>query len=81
MTKRIKVVFSIGGMHGGGSERQMLSLLRNIDRKRVEPFLYLVYRTGPLLDEVPDDVPIVAFEERYRGSGWPGILMHRRRVS
>ena len=64
----VRVVFSIGGMHGGGSERQMVSLLRNIDRDRIEPILYLVYRTGPLLSEIPDDIPVYAFDERWQGA-------------
>lgn len=68
-------------MHGGGSERQLCLLLRHLDRERFEPFLYLVYRSGPLLDLVPDDVPIVSFEERTSNSSiyLPG-LMHSRRV-
>ena len=78
---RTKVVFSIGAMHGGGSERQMVSLLRNLDRDRFEPFLYLVYRSGPLLDEVPDDVKIISFEERFGPQRGPGFLMHRKRVA
>lgn len=61
---RTRVVFAIGAMHGGGSERQMLTLLRGLDRQKFEPYLYLVYRSGPLLSEVPDDVSISAFEER-----------------
>ncbi len=79
---RIRVVFSIGAMHGGGSERQLVSLLRNLDRDRFEPFLYLVYRSGPLLELIPDDVPVASFDERVSSSGLylPG-LMHRRRVS
>lgn len=77
---RIKAVFSIGGMHGGGSERQVVSLLQHIDRDRIEPILYLVYRTGPLLSEIPSDIPVHAFDERWTGRRWPGILMHRRRV-
>lgn len=78
---RIKVVFSIGAMHGGGSERQLVSLLRHLDRKRFEPVLYLIYRSGPLLQELPADVPVFAFEERFRKSSiyLPG-LMHRNRV-
>ncbi|MFN8708612.1 MAG: hypothetical protein ACK50J_18190, partial [Planctomyces sp.] len=63
-TARIRVVCSIGAMHGGGSERQMVSILRHLDRTRFEPFLYLVYRSGPLLNLIPDDVPVVSFEER-----------------
>ncbi|MFO0426397.1 MAG: glycosyltransferase [Planctomyces sp.] len=80
-TARIRVVCSIGAMHGGGSERQMVSILRHLDRTRFEPFLYLVYRSGPLLNLIPDDVPVVSFEERTKTSRFylPG-LMHRRRV-
>lgn len=78
---RIKVVFSVGGMHGGGSERQIVSILRNLDRDRFEPFLYLIYRTGPLLDEVPDDVPITTFEERFGPPRGPGFLMTGKRVN
>ena len=69
-------------MHGGGSERQLVSLLQHLDRDKFQPYLYLVYRSGPLLAEIPKDVPVVAFDERVRGSRiyFPG-LMHRRRVN
>jgi glycosyltransferase involved in cell wall biosynthesis len=79
--RRIRVVFSIGAMHGGGSERQMVLLLRHLDRKLFEPHLYLVYKSGPLLDQVPDDVPVVSFDTRVTPSRLylPG-LMHSRRV-
>lgn len=79
--KKIRVVLGIGGLHGGGAERQIITILKHLDRSRFEPFLYVVYRTGPLVQEVPPDVPIVAFDERWQGSRWPGILMHRRRVA
>ena len=68
-------------MHGGGAERQTVSMLRHLDRTRFEPLLYLVYRSGPLLAEIPDDVPVAAFDERYTGSRRPGFLMHGRRVT
>lgn len=78
---RIRVVFSIGAMHGGGSERQMLLLLRHLDRSLFQPFLYLVYKSGPLLDQVPSDVPVTSFDTRVTSSRiyLPG-LMHSRRV-
>ena len=78
---RIRVVFSIGALHGGGSERQIVSLLQHIDRTRFAPHLYLIYRHGPLLKHVPDDIPIAVFEERCQKAPFyvPG-LMHRRRV-
>ncbi|HQX54054.1 MAG TPA: glycosyltransferase [Planctomycetaceae bacterium] len=79
--RRIRVVFSIGAMHGGGSERQLLSLLRHLDREIFEPFLYLVYKSGPLLDQIPTDVPVTSFDTRVTSSRiyLPG-LMHSRRV-
>lgn len=78
---RIKVVFSIGSMHGGGSERQLVSLLRCLDREKFDPQLYLVYRAGPLLEEIPADVPITSFEERCGVPRGPGFLMHRQRIA
>ena len=77
---RIRVVFSIGAMHGGGSERQMLLLLRHLDRRLFQPFLYLVYKSGPLLEQVPSDVPVTSFDTRVTSSRiyLPG-LMHSRR--
>lgn len=78
---RIRVVFSIGAMHGGGSERQLALILRHLNREKFEPYLYLVYRSGPLLDLVPKDVPVTSFDERVTAPSVyvPG-LMHRRRV-
>ncbi len=78
---RIRVVFSIGALHGGGSEHQIIGALRHIDRDQFEPYLYVVYRSGPLLSRVPGDVLIAAFEER--DSRAPTTIpggMHRRRV-
>ncbi|MEJ7590201.1 MAG: glycosyltransferase [Planctomycetaceae bacterium] len=79
--RRIRVVFSIGAMHGGGSERQILLLLRHLDRQQFEPLLYLVYKSGPLLNLVPSDVPVTSFDTRVTSSRiyLPG-LMHSRRV-
>ncbi len=79
---RTRVVFSIGALHGGGSERQIVSTLTHLDRERFEPFLYVVYRSGPLLPLLPADVPLAAFEERDSrpATRIPGG-MHRRRVA
>jgi glycosyltransferase involved in cell wall biosynthesis len=68
-------------MGGGGSERQILNLLARLDRSRFEPLLYLVYRMGELLPEVPSDVPIIAFWDHHRYPRWnyPGRI-HRMQV-
>ena len=41
-------------MSGGGAERQVIEILRHLDRNRFEPFLYLASREGDLLDLAVD---------------------------
>ncbi len=76
MDPKIRVLCAAGSMAGGGSERQMLNLLTHLDRTRFEPLLYLVYRKGELLPEVPSDVPILAFWDHHRYPRWnyPGRI-------
>lgn len=63
MPDRIRVLFAIGSLEGGGSERQVINILRHLDRSQFEPRLYLVHRAGEFLNDVPDDVPITAFDD------------------
>ncbi len=82
--RKIRVMCAIGAMHGGGSERQLVQILQHLDRTLFEPFLYLIYRSGPLLDQIPADVPVFVFEERVSSASrrwyFPG-RMHARRVA
>ncbi len=50
-------------MRGGGSEQQVLLLLRHLDRQRFEPHLYLHERIGDLLAGIPEDVRVHAFDD------------------
>jgi glycosyltransferase involved in cell wall biosynthesis len=77
MSGKIRVLFAIGSMAGGGSERQIAGLLQHLDRARFTPMLYLVYRDGPLLSEVPEDVPVFAFWDRHTSPRWnyPGRIL------
>lgn len=63
-----RVLFFIGSMGGGGAERQVVDILKHLDRKAFSPYLYLHHRTGPLLDEVPEDVPVYSFWENFAGT-------------
>lgn len=65
MPRKVRVLFAVGSMAGGGSERQLLGLLTHLDRSRFVPHLYLVSRSGELLPEVPPDVPVFAFEDAH----------------
>lgn len=67
-------------MDGGGSERQLLYLLKGLDRKVFEPSLYLLSATGPLLDQVPWDCPVTAFWTNRSAPriNWPGRIHHQQ---
>lgn len=62
----IKVLCAIGTMSGGGSERQMLGVLRHLDRRQFSPELYLVTPTGELMQDIPADVPVHSFQDRHK---------------
>lgn len=76
MPDRIRVLFAIGSLAGGGSERQLINILRHIDRSQFEPHLYLVSRSGEFLSQVPDDVSISAFNDEpdFGGMYLPGRI-------
>lgn len=79
---RIRILLCSSSMNGGGSERQLLYLLRGLDRTRFEPLLYLFFEEGALLESVPKDVSIFSFwKNRKRPKlQWPG-RMHRQYIS
>ncbi len=63
-------------MGSGGSERQTLNLLQGLDRTLITPELYLLYREGPLLTDIPKDVDVTAFWSRHDKPrcNWPGRI-------
>src|SRR5438105_5117117 len=70
MDRKIRVLFAIDEMSGGGSQRQLIGILRRLDRRRFEPHLYLVSPEGELLSEVPADVPTHIFAKRCKRRRW-----------
>lgn len=56
---RVKVLFVMPALSGGGAERVLVRILRQLDRRRFRPVLMLFEKTGPLLPEVPADVPVL----------------------
>lgn len=82
MTKKIRILFAIGSLGGGGAERVLLDQLSRLNREKFTPLLYLVSHTGSLLSELPEDVPVFAFNTRHPTPrwNWPGRI-HRRLVS
>jgi glycosyltransferase involved in cell wall biosynthesis len=81
LTTKLRVLFAIGEMSGGGSQRQLVGILQRLDRSRFAPQLYVVSRGGALMGEVPADVPVHVFPDDCRPPRWsyPGQA-HRARV-
>ncbi len=67
----------LGAMGAGGSEQQVLQLLRRIDRRRFQPHLYLIARRGEWLDQIPSDVPVASYWPDHSSPGLylPGRIL------
>jgi glycosyltransferase involved in cell wall biosynthesis len=71
--RRLNVLCYIGSMEPGGAERQVVEVLKHLDRSRFAPHLCLAHRRGALLEEVPPDVPIASFWDDFAGT-WKSKL-------
>ncbi len=69
-TGKIKVLFTIPTMTGGGAERMLRNLLKGMDRGRFSLFLLLHNREGSWLDDIPGDVPVYDLRKRKRLDGF-----------
>jgi glycosyltransferase involved in cell wall biosynthesis len=68
--RRKKILFHTGSLKGGGAQRVIVTLLRELDRERFEGYLVLWEREGVYFDLLPSDVPVYAF------AGGPGSRRH-----
>jgi glycosyltransferase involved in cell wall biosynthesis len=77
---KIRPLFLVGSLAAGGSERQVLETLKRLNRDRFDPLLYTVYREGELLSEVPTDVRVLSYWDRfpYPSINWPGLIRRRQ---
>jgi len=58
MMNTCKILFVIPSLSGGGAERFLTKILRNIDRKMFDIQLAIGKREGPFLKLIPDDIPL-----------------------
>jgi glycosyltransferase involved in cell wall biosynthesis len=72
-----RILILVGSMGAGGTEKQVLEILRRLDRTLFLPHLYLIYRQGEWLARIPEDVPVAAYwnDERSRGRYFPGRIL------
>lgn len=57
MSRRLRVLFAVPSLAGGGAERVVLTLLGHLDRSRFAPELAAATLSGPYAGQVPADVP------------------------
>lgn len=65
--ERKRILFIDGPLGGGGAERVLLDILRNIDYSKYDVDLAVICRGGILMDEVPKQVNII---ELWNGYSW-----------
>ena len=65
--ERKRILFIDGPLGGGGAERVLIDILRNIDYSKYEVDLAVICRGGVLMDEVPEQVNII---ELWNGYSW-----------
>lgn len=72
----LRVLCCSGSLEGGGSERQLWQLASQLDRKLFAPSVYLLYRRGHYIEQLPSDVCVTAFWSAYDESQryWPGQI-------
>lgn len=72
----LRVLCCSGSLEGGGSERQLWQLATQLNRQQFSPSVYLLYRRGHYIDQLPSDVPVTAFWDAYDESQsfWPGQI-------
>jgi len=73
---RKKILFCLTDLVGGGGEKVLIDILKNIDRNKYEAQLCLLFARGILLDQIPSDVKtIILFSTK---SKCFSILFHLR---
>ena len=71
-----RVLCCSGSLEGGGSERQLWQLATGLEPDRLAAEIYLIFRRGMYLAQVPERIPIIDFESSYqpRRGYWPGRM-------
>ena len=64
---------------GGGAERVILTLAKNLDRSSFAPRLVLLDGTGPLRDMLDSEVPVVSLERPRLRNALPALWRELRR--
>jgi glycosyltransferase involved in cell wall biosynthesis len=62
--RRLRVIFFIPNLAGGGAERVLINLLKHLDRTQFDPHLVVSRSDGPHANSVPTDVLVTELASR-----------------
>jgi len=69
MSNKIKILFIVPSMRGGGAERVISTLLQHIDKNKFDLNLALITKEGKFLDDIPTHVNLIDLDaKRVRNS-------------
>ena len=63
-SRRLRVIFFIPNLAGGGAERVLINLLKHLDRTQFDPHLVVSRFEGPHVHSVPTDVRVTELKSR-----------------
>ncbi|MDR9793251.1 glycosyltransferase [Aeribacillus pallidus] len=72
--KKIKLMLLAPSLRGGGSERVMLNLIQNFDRRVLDLYFVLVKKEGPYEKEIPNDVQVFDLNCRRTLKAWRSLI-------
>lgn len=64
LNRKIRIMFVIPDMTGGGAERILLQIMKRLDRERFEGSVALFEQSGKFLGEIPPDMPVTGLGEK-----------------
>lgn len=70
----LRVLFFIPNLGGGGAERVLTLLLKNIARQRFEPHLVVIRLEGPHASSLPEDIEITELRCRSLWTATPKLI-------
>ncbi|MGL5822530.1 MAG: glycosyltransferase [Sarcina sp.] len=61
-----KILFTMPNLRGGGAEKVLIDILKNIDKSKFDVTLFMLSNTGVYLDEIPSHVKVKTASEKLK---------------
>jgi glycosyltransferase involved in cell wall biosynthesis len=81
MKKKLKIIFFLPTLTGGGAERVVVNLINNIDRGMFEPSILLLHKKGEYFKQVSEDVHINYLEVGHMRYALPKLIKFLNKYS